>query len=73
MNSVITKLSEILQRVSTALNPEDQIRLIVDSVSEVLEVDVCSLYLLTDKQEMALVASHGLKTKHNLRVPKGQV
>ncbi|HAG52886.1 MAG TPA: hypothetical protein DCL21_03770 [Alphaproteobacteria bacterium] len=47
--------------------------LIVDSVSEVLEVDVCSLYLLTDKQEMALVASHGLKTKHNLRVPKGQV
>lgn len=72
MNSVITKLSEMLQRVSIALNPEDQIRLIVDSVSEVLEVDVCSLYLQTDKQDMALIASHGLKTKQNIRVPKGQ-
>jgi hypothetical protein len=44
MDKVILELTRITQQVGLVDSPAGQVRLIVDSISEVIGVDVCSLY-----------------------------
>lgn len=48
----------------------DQVRLVVDSISHALHVEVCSLYLCRDDHSLELLASHGLETgRRKVRIP----
>lgn len=60
MTTVIHELARIVQTVALAGRPIDQLRLIVESISTSMKVDVCSLYLANAQDEMLLLASHGL-------------
>jgi len=57
---LILELPRIIQTAAEAKNPAAQVRLIVDSIQREMNVDVCSLYLAGDNNDMVLVASHGL-------------
>jgi len=74
MKSVVHELARIVQTVAMADLPIDQVNLIVESISETMAVDVCSLYLANDKQEMMLLASHGLAAKavRRVKLPPGK-
>lgn len=73
MKSVVHELARIVQTVATADTPIDQVNLIVESISQTMAVDVCSLYLANDQREMLLLASHGLAAKavRNVKLPPG--
>ncbi len=58
--SVLLSLTRIVQSASEAEGPAVQVNRIVDGIQRELVVDVCSLYLVNDRQELILVASHGL-------------
>ena len=45
---------------------------IVDSISESLSVDVCSLYRRMHNDSLQLVASHGLITPHPIIIPENR-
>jgi phosphotransferase system, enzyme I, PtsP len=74
MKSVIHELASIVQRVALAEAPGDQVNLIVDSISTTMAVDVCSLYMANQDNEMLLLASRGLASRavHNVKIPKGK-
>lgn len=74
MKSVVHELARIVQTVAMADLPIDQVNLIVESISETMAVDVCSLYLANDDQEMMLLASHGLSAKavRRVKLPPGK-
>lgn len=65
------ELTSIMQRAGHAKTPEDQVRIIVDAISAALGTDVCSLYIPCASGDMALVASHGLNTRHPVVLPQG--
>ena len=73
MKSVVHELARIVQTVATADTPIDQVNLIVESISQTMAVDVCSLYLANEQREMLLLASHGLARKavRNVKLPSG--
>lgn len=58
--SVLLTLTKIVQAAVEADSPAVQVNCIVDGIQRELEVDVCSLYLKNDRDELVLVASHGL-------------
>ncbi len=60
MRSVIQELTHIVQAVSLADSPDQQVSLIVESISRSMAVDVCSLYLANEQGDMVLTATHGL-------------
>jgi phosphotransferase system enzyme I (PtsI)/phosphotransferase system enzyme I (PtsP) len=60
MTGVIHQLARIVQTIALAEQPADQVNLVVESISSVMAVDVCSLYLANERAEMLLLASHGL-------------
>lgn len=72
MNNTILQLTRIVQQVALAESPSAQVSLIVDSISDVIQVDVCSLYRMNDQQDMVLLASHGLKHNNVVTIPKGK-
>ncbi|WP_438951559.1 phosphoenolpyruvate--protein phosphotransferase [Porticoccus sp.] len=74
MKSVVHELARIVQTVATADTPIDQVNLIVESISQTMAVDVCSLYLANEQREMLLLASHGLASKavRNVKLPTGK-
>lgn len=69
----IMALTRIVQEVAFAPSPTDQVKLIVDSISETLAVDVCTLYRINEQQNMELLASHGLAVEDkNITIPAGK-
>ncbi|WP_461516516.1 phosphoenolpyruvate--protein phosphotransferase [Porticoccus sp.] len=74
MKSVVHELARIVQTVAMADLPIDQVNLIVESISETMAVDVCSLYLANEEREMMLLASHGLSAKavRRVKLPPGK-
>lgn len=72
MSNTILQLTRIVQQVALADTPAEQVSLIVDSISDVVGVDVCSLYRKNDHQDMVLLASHGLKHKAKITIPQGR-
>jgi len=77
MKNVVQTLTHIVQSVGLAVSPDDQVTLMVESISDAMEVDVCSLYLVNPQGEMVLLASHGLASgsvrKAKLPIGKGLV
>ncbi|MGB3667857.1 MAG: cytochrome d ubiquinol oxidase subunit II [Bermanella sp.] len=69
MNNTILQLTRIVQQVALADSPATQVSLIVDSISDVIQADVCSLYRANEQQDMVLLASHGLKHKNVVTIP----
>ncbi len=72
MKNVILELTRIIQSVALVGSSAEQVKLIVDSISEVVGVDVCSLYRLKANNEMQLVASHGLVCEGQITIPAGK-
>lgn len=60
MENMINDLARIAQIVAACDDPLDQVSLIVESISDIMNIDVCSLYLAAPGGEMKLQASHGL-------------
>ncbi len=73
MKNVIQQLSHIVQEVSLASTYEQKVALMVESISEAMLVDVCSLYLLNKEGEMLLLATHGLAASavRTVKLPAG--
>ncbi|MFW1677881.1 phosphoenolpyruvate--protein phosphotransferase [Pontibacter sp. JAM-7] len=72
MKNLVLELTRIVQAVAMVESPEEQVRLIVDSISEYTGADVCSLYRINDQQEMQLLASHGLDITGRVTIPAGK-
>ncbi len=72
MKNVILELTRIVKTVAMAVSPTDQVKLIVDSISQVIGVDVCSLYRINDAGEMVLLASQGLTTSQGVKLARGE-
>lgn len=72
MKKVILELNRIVQEVSLIESSADQVRHMVDAISQVTGADVCSLYRCADDGEMVLLASHGLEVVHSVKLPAGK-
>lgn len=72
MNNLILELTRIVQEVALANSTSEQVKLIVDSISQVIGVDACNLYLANEYGEMVLLASHGLVSTDNVKIPAGK-
>jgi phosphoenolpyruvate-protein phosphotransferase len=72
MNNVMLELTRITQEAALAESPEAQVQIIVDEISAVVQVDVCSLYLEREDKDMVLLASHGLLTQYPIVIPYGK-
>lgn len=72
--NVVLELTRIAQAVSLSDSSAEQVKLIVESISRVMNVDVCSIYLVTDSEEMILAASRGLDEQAvgKVRIPRGK-
>ena len=72
MNTTILELTRIVQEVALVESPKEQVKLIVDSISQSIDADVCSLYRINENREMVLLASHGLVANKNIKIPAGK-
>jgi signal transduction protein with GAF and PtsI domain len=63
------ELDRIFRGAAQASSAEEQVQLIVDAVSDVIDTDVCSLYRQNTDKDMALIASHGLAKDHPFIIP----
>ncbi|NQV70776.1 MAG: phosphoenolpyruvate--protein phosphotransferase [Pseudohongiella sp.] len=71
MKKAIMELTRIVQAVSMLDTPHDQVTYIVDSISAILKVGACSLYRVDSNFEAELLASHGLVSKEQIKLPAG--
>jgi phosphotransferase system enzyme I (PtsI)/phosphotransferase system enzyme I (PtsP) len=60
MENLILELPGIVQAVSHSRSAAQRVNIIVESISRVMAIDVCSLYLPDEQGNMHLIASHGL-------------
>jgi len=65
-------LIHIIQSAAQADSGLGQMQRIVDQICDVLQVDVCSLYLRQHDDSFLLLASHGLNQRHPVTIPAGQ-
>lgn len=72
MNKVILELTRIVQEVSLIESSADQVRHMVDAISQVTGADVCSLYRASDDGDMVLLATHGLDASYPVKIPAGK-
>lgn len=72
MDSLLLQISKLVRKVSDFSDPQSQLREIVDSISEMFAVDVCSVYLLNEKNEPTLYASHGLISDKPISLSEGK-
>lgn len=74
MGNVLMELARIGQAISSVENVSEQVNIVVESISEVTGVAVCSLYLADEKGDMVLLATHGLfaRKKRDVKLAKGQ-
>ncbi len=72
--SVILELTRIVQAAAEADTPSAQVAVIVDSIQHYMGLDVCSLYLVDESGDMALLASRGLDSGAvgSVRIPAGK-
>ncbi|MEY4640577.1 MAG: phosphoenolpyruvate--protein phosphotransferase [Pseudomonadota bacterium] len=70
--NVILELTRLQQEVLELATPAEQVRKIVDSISEIVETDVCTLYLADKNGDMVLMASHGLAQTGAVTLPQGR-
>jgi phosphoenolpyruvate-protein phosphotransferase len=70
--NVILELSRLQKEVLELASPAEQVRKIVDSISEIVGTDVCTLYLVDQHGNMALMASHGLVQTGPVTIPAGR-
>ncbi|MDY6982510.1 MAG: phosphoenolpyruvate-utilizing N-terminal domain-containing protein, partial [Pseudomonadota bacterium] len=69
--NVILELTRLQKEVLELASPAEQVRKIVDSISEIVGTDVCTLYLVDKNGDMVLMASHGLAQTGAVRIPQG--
>ena len=72
MQNPIFELTRIVQQAALVEDTSQQVQLIVDSICQTLSVDVCSLYRADDQGDMVLLASHGLRNRGPIVIPKGR-
>ncbi len=72
MKDAITELTRIVQEVSLVSTPVDQVKVIVDQISESLGSDVCSLYRIEADGSLVLLATHGLEANRPVQIPAGK-
>ncbi|WP_159931015.1 GAF domain-containing protein [Oceanicoccus sp. KOV_DT_Chl] len=72
MKNVILELTHIVQQVALLDSHQAQVELIVDSISQVVGIDVCSLYRADEHKNMVLLASHGLTVDKEIVIPAGK-
>lgn len=70
--NVILELNRLQKEVLELATPAEQVRKIVDSITSVVETDVCTLYLVGPQRDMVLVASHGLAQTGPVSLPEGR-
>jgi len=72
--SVILELTRIVQAAAEADTASAQVSVIVDSIQHYMGLDVCSLYLVDEHGDMALLASRGLDPDAvgKVRIPAGK-
>jgi len=71
VKNILLELTNIVQSAALIKSPVGQVKLIVDSISQVINVEVCSLYILGQDKESILLASHGLKNFGKISIPPG--
>ena len=71
MQKIMLELTRITQQAALAETAAEQVQYVVDAISEVIDVDVCSLYLHNVEKEMVLLASHGLASHQPVVNPAG--
>lgn len=71
---LILQLPRIVQGAAEASSPEAQVTHIVDAIHQCMDIDVCSLYLADEQDELVLAASHGLASgaEGRTRLPAGR-
>jgi phosphoenolpyruvate-protein phosphotransferase len=72
VKNVILELTRLQKEVLELATPAEQVRKIVDSLSEVVGTDVCTLYLVNQHGDMVLMASHGLAQTGPVSIPAGR-
>ncbi|MES2604720.1 MAG: phosphoenolpyruvate--protein phosphotransferase [Pseudomonadota bacterium] len=70
--NILLEFNRLQKEVSELATPTAQVRKIVDSVSEIIGTDVCTLYLKDQHQDMVLMASHGLVETGPVSIPSGR-
>jgi phosphoenolpyruvate-protein phosphotransferase len=70
--NVILELTRLQREVLELASPAEQVRKIVDSISAIVETDVCTLYLVDKNGDMVLMASHGLAQTGSVSIPQGR-
>ncbi|WP_339669861.1 phosphoenolpyruvate--protein phosphotransferase [Dasania marina] len=71
-NNVLSELTRITTAVSYIDSPQEQVEMIVNSVSQSIAVDVCSLYQADKNNNLVLLASHGLNSSQPITIPQGK-
>lgn len=71
-DNAMLELTRIIQNAALETSPEDQVQVIVDAISDLIAVDVCSLYRQSSNQDMVLIASHGLVAPEKVVIPASQ-
>ena len=66
------ELTKIVQAVAQVDSPQEQVTLIVESISKSLAIDACSLYRVDDRFNSELLASHGLIATDLVQLPAGK-
>lgn len=72
MDSLLLQVSRLVRKVSDSSDLEAQLKEIVDSISGMFDVDVCSVYLLNERNEPTLYASHGLISDKPISLSEGK-
>lgn len=70
--NILLEFNRLQKEVAELNTPSAQVRKIVDSVSEIIGTDVCTLYLKDQHQDMVLMASHGLVETGPVSIPSGR-
>ena len=74
MQDLVNELARIVQTVAFIDQPYEQVDAVVEAISAVMQVDVCTLYECNSEEEMELLASHGLARRavRSVKIPRGK-
>lgn len=70
--NILLEFNRLQKEVAELATPAEQVRKIVDSVSEIVGTDCCTLYMKDQHQDMVLMASHGLVETGPVSIPAGR-
>ena len=72
MDNILLQVSQLIRKASDTSDPELQLREIVDAISDMFSVNVCSVYLLNEHNEPTLYAAHGLASDKPISLSEGK-